>query len=164
MRFPRTIRLDASDEQVFAHAADAGEWAVSGAFAFADHDPEGLAGKERQAFRSGFLGTRSFGRSTLVAVAEIDFLDYEAVVEALARHLHAAYGAPDLAAARAAAREEAEFAANLCTQPLNTLLAVERSFGPDGIVERFRAVEPPRETPHARLWTIVDEGEGGTDA
>ncbi|MGH6905252.1 MAG: DUF6505 family protein, partial [Geminicoccaceae bacterium] len=43
LRFPRTIRFDASDESVFECAAAAGEWAVSGAFAFADVDPARLA-------------------------------------------------------------------------------------------------------------------------
>ena len=158
MRFPRTIRLDASDARVFAAAAAPGEWAVSGGFVFADRDPAALAGKERQAFAQGFLGTGSFGWSSLVAVAEIGFAEYEAVIEALAQHLLARYGAPDIAAARAAAREEAEFAASLCTHRVNTLIAVERSFGPQGIVERFRTVEAPREAPHATIWTIEQDG------
>ena len=34
----RTIRFDASDDTVFAHAAGPDEWAVSGAFAFADRE------------------------------------------------------------------------------------------------------------------------------
>jgi hypothetical protein len=164
MRFPRTIRLDASDEQVFPRAAAPGEWAVSGGFTFADHDPARIAGKERQAFRYGFLGVASFGWSTLVSVAEIDFLAYEEVIEALARHLFECYGAPELAAARQAAREEAEFAAGLCTQRLGTLIAVEREFGPQGISERFRAVEPPREPPHARIWTVLPEDGADGDA
>ena len=43
-KFLRTIRFDASDDRVFARAAAAGEWAVSGAFAFAEE----LAEKRRQ--------------------------------------------------------------------------------------------------------------------
>jgi hypothetical protein len=164
MRFPRTIRLDASDEQVFPRAAAPGEWAVSGGFAFADHDPAILAGKERQAFRHGFLGLASFGWSTLVSVAEIDFLAYEGAIEALAQHLLGCYGAPDLTAAREAAREEAEFAAGLCTQRLGTLIAVEREFGAQGISERFRAIEPPREASHARIWTVLPDGAEDGDA
>lgn len=159
MRFPRAIRLDASDERVFAAAAEPGEWAVSGGFVFADHDPQQLAGKERQAFVHGFLGTASFGWSTLVSVAEIGFTEYEAVIEALAQHLLAEYGAPDMAAARAAAREEAEFAASLCTHRINTLIAVERSWGPQGIVERFRTIEAPREAPHAHIWTVERDAD-----
>lgn len=158
MRFPRTIRLDQSDERVFSTAAQPGEWAVSGAFVFADADPIGLAGKERQAFARGFLGTASFGWSTLISVGEIGFVEYEEVVEALAQHLLSRFGAPDIAAAREAAREETEFAASLCSHRINTLIAVERSWEPQGIVERFRAVEMPREVPHATIWQIESEG------
>jgi hypothetical protein len=158
MRFPKTIRFDQSDERVFSTAAQPGEWAVSGAFVFADADPTGLAGKERQAFAHGFLGTASFGWSTLVSVAEIGFVEYEGVVEVLAQHLLSTFGAPDIAAARVAAREESEFAASLCSHRVNTLIAVERSWGPQGIVERFRAVEMPRELSHAKIWEIEREG------
>jgi hypothetical protein len=157
MRFPCTIRLDASDTRVFARAAEPGEWAVSGGFVFADQEPTLLAGKQRLAFAQGFLGTASFGWSSLVSVAEIGFTEYEAVIEALAQHLLADYGAPDIAAARAAAREEAEFAASLCTHRINTLIAVERSFGPQGVVERFRTVAAPHDAPHATIWSIEQD-------
>ena len=70
MKLLRTIRLDPSDTFVFERAADPGEWAVSGAFMFADADPETLDGKPRAAFRSGFLGVPSFGWSTLVQIVE----------------------------------------------------------------------------------------------
>ena len=56
MKLLRTIRLDASDSFVFEKPAEPGEWAVSGAFAFADCDPAELRGKARTAFRAGFLG------------------------------------------------------------------------------------------------------------
>jgi hypothetical protein len=161
MRFLKTIRLDQSDAHVFPSAAQPGEWAVSGAFTFADDNPAILTGKDRQAFAHGFLGTTSFGWSTFTAVAEIGFVDYENVVEALAQHLLFRFGAPDIAAARAAAREETEFAANLCSHRINTLIAVERSWEPRGIVERFRAVEMPRAVPHATIWKI--EGESDDD-
>ena len=157
MRFPRTIRFDLSDEQVFERAAEPDEWAVSGAFAFADADPGSLSGKRRQAFRSGFLGTRTFGWSTFAVVAEIGADELEAVVEALARHFVAHYGAPSLEAASQAARAEAEFAAGLCDHKINTLIAVEREFGPKGIVERFRTVQPSAGGAHAKIWTIVDD-------
>jgi hypothetical protein len=157
MRFPRTIRLDASDEQVFEHAAAPEEWAVSGAFAFADLPPEALCGKAAQAFASGFLGTRSFGWSTLVVVAEIGPDEFAGVVEALARHFVECYGAPSLEAARPAARAEAEFASGLCEHRVNTLLAVEREQSPDGIVERFRAIEPGRGRAHAKIWELIPD-------
>lgn len=160
MRFPRTIRLDASDERVFDHAAAPGEWAVSGAFAFADGDPASLPAKARQAFRNGFLGTASFGWSTLVVVADIDEAAYDGVVAALAGHFVARYGAPSLEAALPVAREEAAFAAGLCEHPVNTLIAVEREVGETGIVERFHTIKPAREPQHARLWTIVEDEDG----
>ncbi len=161
MRLLRTIRLDASDEQVFERAAAAGEWAVPGAFAFAHTPPEQLRGKAGQAFAHGFLGTQSFGWSTLVAVADITPADLEAVIEALARHFVDHYGAPSLAAARPAARGETAFAQSLCEPKVNTLIAVERALGPAGIVERFRTIEPLAGGRHARIWSLVADDEGG---
>jgi hypothetical protein len=160
MRFLRTIRLDASDEQVFERAAAAGEWAVPGAFAFGDTPPEALRGKVGQAFARGFLGTGSFGWSTLVAVARITPAELDAVTEALARHFVAGYGAPSLEVARAAARAEAAFASSLCEHPVNTLIALERDLGPDGIAERFSTIEPLAGGRHARIWSIVADDDG----
>ena len=157
MQFPRTIRLDQSDPKVFAHPAEAGEWAVPGGFAFADRDPTSLVGKERVAFATGWLGTGSFGRSTLVEVAEIDDAAFYAVIERLARHFVDVYGAPSLAAALPAAREEADDAAGLCDHPLGSLLAVEREATAEGVVERYRVIRPARATDHARIWEIVPE-------
>ncbi len=71
MKFTRTIRLDPSDVKVFPLAAEPGEWAVAGTFAFADTEPAALSRKEQLAFKSGWLGTGSFGRSTLVQVVYI---------------------------------------------------------------------------------------------
>lgn len=157
MRFPRTVRFDVSDTRIFDTAAAPDEWAVSGAFAFADIDPETVDSKRRQAFVHGFLGTASFGWSTFVTVAEITEAEYEEVVLALAGHAVDCYGAPDIATALPAAREEAAFAAGLCDHKVNTLICVERDVGADGIVERFRVIEPSREPDHARIWTIVDD-------
>ena len=67
----RVIRLDDSDLNVFDPAADIGEWAISGAFAFSDWTEADLVGKARQAFANGWLGLDSFGRSTFVAVAPV---------------------------------------------------------------------------------------------
>ena len=158
MRFPKTIQLDLSDWQVFERAAEPGEWAVSGAFAFADADPDALAGKPAQAFRNGFLGLGSFGRATFVMVGEIDRTEFETAVDCLAAHFVAEYGAPDMTAARAAAREEASFAASLCDHAVGTLITVRRSFGPDGIVEQFRTVDRAQSEDHAKIWEIVADG------
>ncbi len=160
MRFPKTIRLDSSDAQVFERAAEPNEWAVSGAFAFADADPSEISGKRRQAFHNGFLGTASFGWSTLVTVAKIDPAQYQSVIDALAAHFVERYGAPSLAAAAPAARAEAEFAADLCDHDINTVLSVSRDYGDDGIVEQYRVIQPPLEPVHAKIWEIVeDDGE-----
>ena len=67
----RTIRFDASDDTVFAHAAGPDEWAVSGAFGFADLAPEDISGKVRQACANGFLSIDSLGRSTFATVSEV---------------------------------------------------------------------------------------------
>jgi hypothetical protein len=159
MLFPKTIQMDASDRHVFANAAEPGELAVSGGFVFADMAPAALSGKTRQAFANGFLGTGSFGWSSFVAVAEITTQEYDTVIAALAAHFVAHYGAPDLDAAMPAARAEAQFAADLCAYPINTLLCVARESAPDGIREQFRCVEPWRNTQHAPVWTI----ESGQD-
>jgi hypothetical protein len=141
MRFPRTVRLDAANAELYDPAAESGEWAISGAFVFSDREPLLLAGQEREAFRHGFLGTGSFGWSTLIAVTDITPDQYERVVAALTRHLREHYQAPDRAAARAFAEEECKFAQSLCDRPVGTLLAVDRSFGPQGISERFHTVD-----------------------
>lgn len=141
LKLPRTIRLDASDEAVYAHAARAGEWAVPGGFEFLD--ARELSGPARQAFRSGFLGTETFGRATLVAVGTISHRDYEDVVTRLATHLEDRYGAPDRGAAERAARSEVEFARSLCDHPVNTLLAVQREWTDAGVSEAFRVVRQP---------------------
>lgn len=136
----RTIRLDPSDGLVFPHAAEPGEWAVPGGFCFWDDDPAALEGKRRQAFRAGFLGLGSFGWSTLVQVVSATPAQREEAVGALATHLRAAYGAPDEAAARAAAEEEVAFAESLCEHPPGTLVALSRSVEDGDVRERFRTL------------------------
>lgn len=162
-KLPRTIRLDSSDTFAFERAAEPGEWAVPGAFAFLDGPPDTLTGRRKQAFANGFLGVGTFGWSTLVTVAKATEADVEGVVAALARHFMDVHGAPDMVSARQAAVEEVRFAAGLCDKPINTLLAVERGLDPDGgIKEMFRVIEPKREKDHARIWDLVpDDDEPG---
>lgn len=157
MRFLRTIRLDNSDLKVFPMAAAPGEWAVPGSFTFAEADPQALAGQEKQAFRNGWLGTESFGRATLVEVAEIDEAAFYRVVERLARHFVEVYGAPSLTAALPAAREEADYAQGLCDHKLHSLLAIERESVGAGVTERVRVIRPERAADHARIWEIETE-------
>ena len=66
MKFPRTLRLDSSDVYVFERAAEPGEWAVPGTFAFVERDPADLEAKEKLAFASGWLGTDSFGHASMI--------------------------------------------------------------------------------------------------
>ncbi len=160
MKLLRTIRLDPSDTFVFERAADPGEWAVSGAFMFADADPDALDGKPRAAFRGGFLGVASFGWSTLVQIVEASEEDQLAVVEMLGRQFHERLGAPDLAVARAAAEEEVAFAASLCDHPRDTLIAVRRSFEHGAIREAFRTLHPRGDRKPMRAFSFLEvEGE-----
>lgn len=157
-RLPRVIRLDRSDTHIFDAPAAPGEIAVSGAFAFADATPEGLKGRDLIAFGQTFLGLESFGRATLVQVSAVTAEDVETATRALAEHFVARWGAPDIEAAWPVARDEIAFAAGLCAEHgPGQLLAVEREFGPDGVVERFRAVQRPNPMDHGRVWTLVPD-------
>ena len=142
MRLLRTIRLDPSDTFLFKRAAEPGEWAVSGAFAFAHADPTALDGKARAAFRAGFLGISSLGWSTLAHIVEATREDRVAAIEVLAARLLDRFGAPDLAIARSAAEEEVDFSASLCDRPTGVLVAVSRSYETGEIRETFRALQP----------------------
>lgn len=165
MKLLRTIRLDASDTFVFEKAAEPGEWAVSGAFVFWDSDPAILEGKARTAFRSGFLGISTLGRSTLVQIVEASDADRLAAINALARQLVAQFGAPTIEDAIAAAEEEMMFAESLCTQPQDTLVAVHRTFDEGAVRETFRTLRPRGGAKPARAFSFLevegdDEGRG----
>ncbi|HEY5306453.1 MAG TPA: DUF6505 family protein [Pseudolabrys sp.] len=160
MKLLRTIRLDVSDTFVFEKAAEPGEWAVSGAFVFWDHDFSALKGKARSAFRGGFLGVASLGWSTLVQIVEASDEDRSGVVDALARQLVDNFGAPTLAQARAAAEEEVAFAESLCNQPQDTLVAVHRSYDDGNVRETFRTLRPRAGQKPARAFSFLEvEGE-----
>lgn len=158
----RTIRLDASDTVVFDRAAEPGEIAVVGGFMFWDEDPAALAGRARQAFRAGFLGLPSIGFATLVTVGEASAEEREAALAALAAHIRAHLGAPDDAAARAAAEEEMGFAEELAAgHAPGTVVALTRSVEADGVRERFRTLRPRGETQALPVIGLVrtDEAE-----
>jgi Family of unknown function (DUF6505) len=152
----RTIRLDASDTFVFEKAAEPGEWAVSGAFAFAHCAPEDFRGKARTAFRAGFLGLDSLGRSTLAQIVEVSEDDRRAAVEMLAAQLVAHFGAPDSATARLAAVEEVDFAASLCDHSPGLLVAVTRSHQNGTIREAFRTLRPRDRTRHSNAFEFLE--------
>jgi len=160
MKLIRTIRLDPSDTFVFERAAEPGEWAVSGAFAFWDADDTKLEGKARSAFRGGFLGVESLGWSTLVQIVEASAADRAALVERLAQQLVASFGAPDVASARAAAEEEVAFAESLCNHAADTLIAVHRGFEDGAVREAFRTLHPRGDRKPMRAFSFLEvEGE-----
>ncbi|MGN6572046.1 MAG: DUF6505 family protein [Pseudolabrys sp.] len=160
MKLLRTIRLDPSDTFIFEPPAEPGEWAVSGVFVFWQRDPASLDGKARTAFRSGFLGVSSLGWSTLVQIVEADESDRRALVDTLARRLMSDFGAPSLEQAAAAAEEEVAFAESLCDQPVDTLVAVHRSFEGGELREAFRTLKPRNGAKPARAFSFFDvEGE-----
>jgi Family of unknown function (DUF6505) len=152
----RTIRLDASDSFIFEKPAEPGEWAVSGAFAFAQFDPANLRGKARIAFRAGFLGLGSLGRSTLAQIVEANESDRRAAVDMLAVQLVRHFGAPDLATGRLAAEEEISFAASLCDHPPGVLVAVARSYENGMIRETFRTLRPRDGAGHASAFVFME--------
>ena len=156
MKLLRTIRLDASDSFVFERPAEPGEWAVSGAFAFGRSDPANLQGKARTAFRAGFLGLNSLGRSTLAQIVEASETDRRAAVDMLADQLVTHFGAPDYATARLAADEEIDFAASLCGHSPGVLVAVTRRLENGAIREEFRTLRPREGTGHTRAFGFLE--------
>ena len=156
VKFLRTIALDASDTFVFDVPALSGEWAVSGAFRFWDLDPVKLSGKERAAFRSGFLGVQSWGWSTLVQIVPATEDDCQALIELLARQLVDRFGAPDIYVARTAAEEEVTFAQSLCTHPAGSLIAVHRSARDGEVHEAFRRLQLREGQRHGKAFSFME--------
>lgn len=142
-QFARVMRLDDSDLNVFDIAADIGEWAISGAFAFSDWTEADLTGKQRQAFANGWLGLDTFGRSTFVAVAPITPAELEGLTQALAQHFVQRYGAPSPEAALPVADQEIRQMQEMCEDHApNTLMVVERELEDVGIREKIRVIKP----------------------
>ena len=156
MKLLRTIALDPSDTFVFDVAAEPGDWAVSGTFRFCDRDPARLTGKDRSAFRSGFLGVQSWGWSTLVQIVGATAADRRALVELLAAQLVERFGAPDLATARLAAEEEVAFAELLCTHPMGSLIAVHRTATDGEVRESFRRLQLREGQGHGKAFSFME--------
>lgn len=159
MKLLRTIRLDPSDTFIFERAAEPGEWAVPGGFAFFEADPAALEGKARVAFRSGFLGVSSLGFSTLAQIVEASEADRAAAIECLTGQLVARFGAPDLATARRAAAEEFAFAASLTDHPPDTLVAMHRVHADGAIRETFRTLKPRGGAKPLRAFAFLEVEE-----
>ena len=83
-----------------------------------------------------------------------------AVIERLAQRLVAHFGAPDIAAARAAAEEEVAFATSLCNQPKDSLIAVHRTFEGGETREAFRTLHRRGGPKPLRAFSFLEvEGE-----
>ena len=156
MKLLRTIALDPSDTFIFDVAAEPGDWAVSGAFRFCDRDPAKLDGKDRSAFRSGFLGVQSWGWSTLAQVVHASEEDRRTLVELLAAQLVERFGAPDLATARFAAEEEVDLAQSLCSHPIGALIAVHRSASDGEVRESFRRLQLKEGQRHGKAFSFME--------
>lgn len=144
MRLARAVHLDESDTLVFAQPARTGEWCISGGFAFSNWTDAQLTGKDKQAFSNGWLGVETFGRVSLVVIARVEESEIERLTDSLAGHFVAVYGAPDLDAARPAAREQLMDMVDLCADhDDNTLLAVSREMTEAGVREAFRSIPAP---------------------
>ena len=166
MKLLRTIALDPSDTFVFDVPAEPGDWAVSGAFRFCDRDPAGLVGKDRSAFRGGFLGVQSWGWSSLAQIVGGTEEERWRLVELLAAQLVERFGAPNLATARLAAEEEVAFAQSLCTHPVGSLIAVHRTAADGDIRESFRRLQLREGQGHSKAFSfmkVADETEPDLD-
>ncbi len=143
MKLARAIHFDESDQHVFPQPARTGEWCLSGGFEFSNWTEADLTGKARQAFANGWLGLETGGRVTFVAVTQIEPHELEALINALAAHFVAHYGAPSPEAARPVAIEELQQMLDLCDEHNpNTLLTIARSLGDAGVHETYRVIEP----------------------
>ena len=161
MKLARVIMLDESDERIFARPATPGEWAVSGAFAFANLTEGDLTGKTRQAFANGWMGLDSFGRATFVTVTAVTAREIDALTMRLAAHFVSDYGAPSLDAALPVAEEEIAFMRELCeAQAEGALLAVERTLTDAGVREGVRAITPKEYSIDDMMRAAKDGGHG----
>jgi hypothetical protein len=143
MKLARIIRLDGSDVEIFATAAEPGEWAIPGTFAFSNWTKDDLTGPSKQAFTHGWLGLTSFARGTVVAVTTVTEPERDQLIETLAFHFTESWGAPNMDAARPVATEEIAQMIALCEDhPDNTLIIVERSLTDAGVKDKFRLVPP----------------------
>jgi hypothetical protein len=157
MKLLRTIRLDVSDAFLFPSAAEAGEWAVSGAFLFTELDVAALQGQDLAAFRGGFLGVPSLGWSTLAQIVEVSVEDRATAIDLLAHRFVERLGAPDHQTALQAATEEIDFAMSLCDHPAGTLVAVDRRDENGAIREAFRTLRPRDDFQQWPVISLIDD-------
>lgn len=143
MKLARTVRLDISDQNVFEHPAESGEWAISGGFEFSNWNENDLKGKAKQAFSNGWYSVESGGRASFVSVCAITPAELERVQQQLAQVFVASYGAPSIEAAMPVAIDEIEQMRAMCEDfEDNTLLMVSRTLTSLGLEETYRSQAP----------------------
>ena len=145
MKLAKTVQLDISDTKIFETPANVGEWALAGTFTFVDSNPDGWSNKQKLCFETAWLGVGSFGYSTFVQTTDISPSEFEELLDTVAKHLTEKYGAPSKDEAEKAAKLEIDDMTTLCEHPAGTLLAIERTFSDDNIMERTRIVSPGTE-------------------
>ncbi|HSO06861.1 MAG TPA: DUF6505 family protein [Pelomicrobium sp.] len=140
MRFLKAVRLDASDEHVFAAdgAAEDGEWLVSGGYAVCPLE----CGEHRRPgchCLDSFVAAGSLRRCTIGEVVPIDEAGYREVIEHMVRHFVADLGAPSEGDARRVAEEEAAYTADLCQGFAEGVwITVQREPNAEGIGEHYK--------------------------
>ncbi|WP_300035102.1 DUF6505 family protein [uncultured Roseobacter sp.] len=143
MKLARAIHFDDSDTRVFHSPARTGEWCISGGFEFSNWSEGDLVGKAKQAFTNGWMGVETFGRTSFVAVTQIEQNEIDALALALAQHFVDIYGAPSPEAALPVAVEELNQMISLCDDhAANTLLTVTRELTDAGVRETYSMIEP----------------------
>ncbi|WP_298837064.1 DUF6505 family protein [uncultured Roseobacter sp.] len=143
MKLARAIHFDDSDTRVFHSPARTGEWCISGGFEFSNWSEGDLVGKAKQAFTNGWMGVETFGRTSFVAVTQVEQNEIDALAQALAQHFVDIYGAPSAAAALPVATEELQQMIELCEDfAPNTLLTVTRELTDAGVRESYGMIEP----------------------
>lgn len=143
MKFARVIRLDESDVEVFAEAAEPGEWAIPGTFAYSNWTEDDLTGADAQAFAHGWLGLTGFGRASVVAVSPITEAERDGLIDILSFHFAESWGAPSVEDARPVAEEEIAHMVALCSEHAeNTLIVVSRELTEAGVKDTFRIIPP----------------------
>ena len=143
MKLARAIHFDESDTRVFHSPARTGEWCISGGFEFSNWSDGDMVGKAKQAFTNGWMGLETFGRTTFVAVAQIEPFEREALAKSLAQHFVSIYGAPSVEAAMGTAFYEIDQMVELCEDHApNSLLTITRELTPAGVKESYGMIEP----------------------
>ncbi len=140
MKFLKAVRLDASDEKIFAPegAAEDGEWLTSGGFAVCD-----LSGGQHRRPHchclDSFVAVGSLKRCTIAEVTQIGEPEYRQVVELMVRFFMDGLGAPSEEAAREVAEEEAAYTAQLCEGfDTGVWITVSREPNEQGLGEHYR--------------------------